>query len=90
LIIGPGVSNDAPGLGGSAKGVGKMSEFVSNTIGLEIGDVVTSKINAPFLEISANNFGMVLLIVILFACSEWKGHKEREQQARKQDGKHAS
>jgi hypothetical protein len=30
---------------------------------------------------------VVMLILIAFVCAEWKGEKERGQQARKQDGK---
>src|SRR5580700_10996430 len=87
LIIGPGVSNGAPGRGGITEGVGKVSELVGNAIRLEIGNVVAGEVNAPFLEVCANNFGVVMLILIAFVCAEWKGEKERGQQARKQDGK---
>ena len=88
LIIGPGVSNGASGRGGIAEGIGKVSELVSNAIRLEIGDVVGGEVDAPFLEISANNFGVVIVILILFACAECRGEKERDQKARKHHGKH--
>jgi hypothetical protein len=42
-----------------------MSEFVGNAIRLEIGNVVPGEIDAPLLEIAADNFGVVLVFVSL-------------------------
>jgi hypothetical protein len=54
-----------------------VSEFVGNAIHLEIGDVVAGDVNAPFLEVCTNNFGVVMVILIPFVCAEWKDENER-------------
>jgi hypothetical protein len=40
-----------------------MREFVGNTIRLKISNVVPREVYAPFLEIPANNFGVVAVII---------------------------
>src|SRR4029077_2181110 len=92
LIISPRIGDGAPGWSGFAKCVAESSKLVGNAVGLEIGDVEASKIDAPFFEIAADHFGVVAVMVIfvLLACEKRKGQKQREQQARKQESKHAA
>jgi hypothetical protein len=92
LKIGPGIGNRAPGRSGVAKGVAEVRKLVGDAVGLEIGDVKAGKINAPFFEIAADHFGLVavMVILVLLACEERGGQKQREQQAGKQNRKHAA
>jgi hypothetical protein len=92
LIIGPGIGDGAPGGSGVAKGVAEVRKLVGNAVGLKIGDVEAGKIDAPFFEIAADHFGVVAVMVIfvLLACENRKGQKQREQQAGKQESKHAA
>src|SRR5882762_7673066 len=90
LIVGPGVRNCAPGRGSIAERVAEVREFDGNSIRLQIGDVVPGKINAPLLEISANNFRAMMFLMVLFRCDERRGEHERKQHARQQAGKHNS
>src|SRR5712675_2493139 len=90
LIVGPGVRNCVPCRSSIAERVAKMREFVGNSIRLQIGDVVAGKINAPLLEISANDFRAMMFLMVFFRCDERRCKHERKQHARQHAGKHNS
>jgi hypothetical protein len=65
LVVGPAVAMAQEGAGvvvTLAKAYIRVREFVGDAILMQVGDVVSGVVDAPFLEVSTENFAFVFVL----------------------------
>ena len=68
LVVGPTVRNTTSSRRHAAKSVVKVSELVSDSITLQVRNVVACIIDAPLFEIPSHNLCMIMLLAAVRLC----------------------